>query len=60
MGRSFANKLINQGITSAWELSTMPEEWAHRHMGGITGVRLIRELKGIPAIDLEEPLKVKR
>lgn len=60
VGRSFANKLINQGITSAWELSTMPEEWAHRHMGGITGVRLIRELKGIPAIDLEEPLKVKK
>ncbi len=60
VGRSFANKLINQGITSAWELSTMPEEWAHRHMGGITGVRLIRELKGIPAIDLEDPLKVKK
>lgn len=60
VGRAFANKLINQGITSAWELSTMPEEWAHRHMGGITGVRLIRELKGIPAIDLEEPLKVKK
>lgn len=60
VGRSFANKLINLGITSAWELSTMPEEWAHRHMGGITGVRLIRELKGIPAIDLEEPLKVKK
>lgn len=60
VGRAFANKLINQGITSAWELSTMPEEWGHRHMGGITGVRLIRELKGIPAIDLEEPLKVKK
>lgn len=60
VGRAFANKLINQGITSAWELSTMPEEWAHRHMGGVTGVRLIRELKGIPAIDLEEPLKVKK
>ena len=60
VGRAFANKLINQGITSAWELSTMPEEWAHRHMGGVTGVRLLRELKGIPAIDLEEPLKVKK
>ncbi|MBO9564496.1 MAG: Y-family DNA polymerase [Niastella sp.] len=60
VGRAFANKLINQGITSAWELSNMPEEWGHRHMGGITGVRLLRELKGIPAIDLEEPLKVKK
>jgi DNA polymerase V len=60
VGQAFANKLANQGITSAWELSTMPEEWAHRHMGGVTGVRLIRELRGIPSIDLIEPLKVKK
>lgn len=60
VGRAFANKLINQGITSAWELSNMSEEWGHRHMGGVTGLRLLRELKGIPSIDMEEPLKVKK
>lgn len=60
VGRALTNKLVNQGITSAWELSQMPEEWGHRHMGGVTGVRLIRELKGIPSIDMEDPLKVKR
>lgn len=60
VGRALTNKLINQGITSAWELSQLPEEWGHRHMGGVTGVRLIRELKGIPSIDMEDPLKVKR
>ena len=60
VGRALTNKLINQGITSAWELSQLPEEWGHRHMGGVTGVRLIRELKGIPSIDMEDPLTVKR
>lgn len=60
VGRAFANKLLNQGITSARELSKMTEEWAHRHMGGVTGIRLIRELKGIPSIPLEEPLKTKK
>jgi DNA polymerase V len=60
VGRANANKLINQGITSAWELSQMPEEWGHRHLGGVTGVRLIRELKGLESIGMEEPLKIKK
>ena len=60
VGGAYASKLINQGITSAWELCNMPEEWAHSHLGGVTGVRLIRELKGIPAISMEEELTDKR
>jgi DNA polymerase V len=60
VGRAYAVKLINWGITSAWELSNMPEEWAHSHMGGVTGVRLIRELKGQTAIVMEEELVEKK
>ncbi|HXB92611.1 MAG TPA: Y-family DNA polymerase [Puia sp.] len=60
VGRSYANKLINWGITSALELSHMPEEWGQTHMGGVVGVRLIRELKGIPSIDMEEELVDKK
>ena len=60
VGQAYAMKLINQGITSAWELSNMPEEWAHSHMGGVVGVRLIRELKGLPAIFMEEELVDKK
>lgn len=60
VGYSYAQKLMNQGITSAWELSTMPEEWAHRHMGGVVGVRLIKELNGIPGREMEQPLVNKR
>ena len=41
-------------------LRNMPEEWAHRNMGGVTGVRLIRELRGTPAIMMEEELVDKK
>src|ERR1700754_801179 len=60
VGRAYAVKLINWGITSAWELSNMSEEWAHTNMGGVVGVRLIRELKGQPAIVMEEELVNKK
>ena len=60
VGRAYADKLINWGITSAWDLCNMPEEWVHKHMGGVVGVRLIRELKGIPCIDMEPELTSKK
>jgi DNA polymerase V len=60
VGGAYAKKLINLGITSAWELSTMPEEWAHNNMGGVTGIRLIRELNGLPSRDMEKPLVSKK
>jgi len=60
VGRAYAARLINWGITSAWELSNMPEEWAHTNMGGVTGVRLIRELRGQPSIEMEEELVDKK
>src|SRR5258708_2317644 len=60
VGSSYAEKLINWGITSAWELSNMPEEWAQKHLGGVVGVRLIRELNGIPCITMEDPLESKK
>jgi DNA polymerase V len=60
IGRAYAGKLINWGITSAWELCNMPEEWAHTHLGGVVGVRLIRELKGLRSISMEEELVDKK
>jgi DNA polymerase V len=60
VGRSYADKLINVGITSAWELSQMPEDWAHKNLGGVVGVRLLRELNGFPSIDIERPLEDKK
>jgi DNA polymerase V len=60
VGWAYAQKLINLGITSAWELSTMSEEWAYANLGGVTGARLIRELKGLPSRDMEKPLVNKK
>ena len=56
VGRAYAEKLINWGITNAWELCNMPEDWAHKNMGGVVGVRLIKELKGIACIEMGDEL----
>ena len=60
VGRAYAQKLENWGITSAWELRNRSEEWAHKHMGGVVGIRLIKELKGIPCIGMEKELVTKK
>lgn len=60
VGRQYADKLVNMGITSAWELIQMSEEWAARHLGGVVGARLIKELKGEPCIEMKNPLEVKK
>jgi DNA polymerase V len=60
VGWAYAQKLINLGITSAWELCIMSEEWAYANLGGVTGARLIRELNGLPSRDMEKPLVNKK
>jgi DNA polymerase V len=60
VGRASADKLFNLGLTSGWDLACMPEEWAHRHLGGVVGVRLIRELRGEPSVDMKKELTEKK
>jgi DNA polymerase V len=60
VGGAYANKLINWGITSAWDLRNMPKEWAHANMGGVVGVRLIKELRGEPSIVMKKELETKK
>ena len=38
----------------------MPEEWIYKHLGGVIGTRLVKELKGIQCIDMKDELKVKK
>lgn len=47
-------------INNAWELRHMNEEWARKNLGGVTGVRLIRELNGQPCIEMKDPLEKKK
>lgn len=60
VGRAYADKLISWGITNAWELRNMSHDWAHKNMGGVVGVRLINELKGLQCIEMKDPLVNKK
>lgn len=60
VGRAYADKLINMGITSAWELRNMSEQWANKQMGGVIGVRLIKELRGESCIEMRDQLDTKK
>ncbi|HVF95983.1 MAG TPA: Y-family DNA polymerase [Flavisolibacter sp.] len=52
-GRS-AKKLHDLGIYTGGHLRQMPEEWARKNLGGVVGVRLIKELCGEEAIVMDE------
>ena len=60
IGGRYARKLREMGINTAWQLKHMPEEWARKNLGGVVGVRLIRELHGIFCIPMKDPLEVKK
>ncbi len=47
-------------IHNAWQLRQMNEEWARKNLGGVVGVRLIRELNGFPCIEMKDPLEKKK
>lgn len=61
VGRRYAEKLNSMfAVFTAYDLSQKTEEWAHKNMGGVTGVRLIRELRGIPCITMKDELVTKK
>ena len=60
VGFRSAEKLRFFGIDTAWKLRNMSEEWAHKHLGGVVGTRLIKELHGEPCIKMKDPLEKKR
>jgi DNA polymerase V len=61
VGRRYAYLLEEiYGIHTAKGLSGMQEGWAHKHLGGVVGERLIRELNGEPCIEMKDPLEKKK
>lgn len=61
VGRKYASRLAEQwGIADAWQLRNMPETWAQKNMGGVVGVRMVRELRGEPCISMRDPLDKKK
>lgn len=60
VGGRYADKLRQLGIATAWDLRGLSEEWARRHLGGVVGVRLIKELNGEHAIEMKDQLEKKK
>jgi DNA polymerase V len=53
IGRQLATWCNANGIMNAWQLANANEDWIRSKMG-VVGVRLLKELNGIPCVDLEE------
>ncbi len=60
VGRRTAIKLKAQNIMTAFDLKNVNEEWARKNLGGVVGVRLVKELNGMPCIPMLDPLKIKK
>lgn len=61
VGSQYARKLQDHcGIYNALQLRNMSEEFARQYLGGVVGVRLIKELRGEPAKDMEDELVTKK
>jgi DNA polymerase V len=61
VGGRYAYKLKEwHNVQTAWQLSKMNEEWARKNLGGVVGVRLIKELNGYPCIEMKDPLEKKK
>ena len=60
VGSRYADKLTTLGIPTAWDLRQLTEEWARKHLGGVVGVRLIKELKGEEAVEMKDQLDKKK
>ncbi|WP_201980094.1 Y-family DNA polymerase [Hymenobacter rubidus] len=51
VGRRYARKLREMNISTGAELAALPEAWLRRHLGGVVGQRLWRELHGQPCLE---------
>jgi DNA polymerase V len=61
IGGQYARKLKESwNIYSAYELHKMSETFGATYLGGVVGKRLIRELNGIPSIQMKEALVSKK
>ncbi len=61
VGRQYALKLCDTfNVYTAYDLSLLSEHFGHKHLGGVVGIRLIRELNGLPSIAMKQELTVKK
>lgn len=61
VGRQYAEKLMDMNaIFTAFDLTKKTTEWAHKNLGGVVGIRLIKELRGESVNEMEKELTVKK
>jgi DNA polymerase V len=60
VGYRYAQKLHAMGIDTAAQLRRMSVEWGRKHLGGVVGERLIKELNEEACITMKDPLEVKK
>ena len=56
IGRQNAKKLFAKGVKRAYDFTELPESWVLKHMT-VVGLRLQRDLKAIPSIEMESEEK---
>jgi DNA polymerase V len=60
VGYRHAEKLERYNIHTAYQLSRQPLAWVHTFLGGVIGLRLVRELKGVESIQMLDELENKK
>ncbi len=60
VGFQYSDKLRRMYIDTAYDLSIKDIHWAQKNLGGVTGMRLVRELKGIESIQMLDELVNKK
>ncbi|HRD57563.1 MAG TPA: Y-family DNA polymerase [Ferruginibacter sp.] len=60
VGRQYEKKLNEWAIYDAYQLSRMSESFAKNKLGGVVGVRMIKELRGEPAKQMQDELVQKK
>lgn len=61
IGRQFASKLkYGWNIHTAFELSNLAIEFGKNFLGGVVGMRLIKELRGEPSVEMKDELVQKK
>ncbi len=58
IGRQLTKKLQQKGVTTAFDFTQLPDDWVQKELS-IVGLRLKRELEGIPTLGLEKVSKKK-
>ena len=54
IGYRHAKRLKKYSVNTAYDFSVLSEEWVKNNMS-IVGLRLLKELQGIPCLDIEQP-----